>query len=366
MKHAHLRRDQTCLNCGAIVPERFCSHCGQENTEPQESFGHLLGHFFADVTHYDSQFFKTLKDLIIRPGFLTLQYNSGKRLSYLNPIRMYIFISAIFFLVMFSQKKEGNESNPVTNTREVNWYRQHLADSLRELKHDIPGTSSSARIRIDLYAQLADHLDTLKVAAKKDVSLTVAFDGDGNVVFKMDEGKYTRIAQYDSVQSKLADTAKDGSVLRYMVRKIIRLNKERRHNGELVVKQNVAHDIPKIMFILLPLFALFVSMLYGLYNKRKYLYSQHAIFTLHFHSFVFIAFLVLYLLSLTVISLRGWLIFDGIISAIVFIYLVAALHTAYNEKVWLSFIKAVTITVLYAVTLIITMCVIFAVTFIAL
>ena len=61
------------------------------------------------------------------------------------------------------------------------------------------------------------------------------------------------------------------------------------------------------MFVLLPLFALFVSMLYGFYNKQKYLYSQHAIFTLHYHSFVFLAFLVLYLLTLTGLVLNyGW------------------------------------------------------------
>src|SRR5476651_1345786 len=100
MKHSNLRHDKTCLNCGTEVQERFCTHCGQENTEPKESFGHLLRHFFADVTHYDSQFFTTLKYLIFRPGFLTVQYNAGKRLSYLNPIRMYIFISAVFFLVL--------------------------------------------------------------------------------------------------------------------------------------------------------------------------------------------------------------------------------------------------------------------------
>ena len=241
-----------------------------------------------------------------------------------------------------------------------------MADSLRGLKLSTASPSSPENIRNSLYTQLAHHLDTLKVPTQKDVSLAAAFDGDGNVVLKMDEGKYTSIAQYDSAQSKLATTARDGTILRYVVKKIIRLNNERRQSGQLIVKHDVAHDIPKIMFILLPLFALFVGLLYGLYNKHKYLYSQHAIFTLHFHSFVFLAFLILSLLSLTGISLKGWLVADGIISAAVFIYLVAALHTAYNEKVWLSFIKAVTITVLYIITLVITMCLIFAVTFVAL
>jgi hypothetical protein len=105
MKRQHLRHDKTCLNCGTIVQERSCSHCGQENKEPKETFGHLMSHFFEDLTHYDSKFLTTIKDLVFKPGFLTRQYNAGKRVAYLNPIRMYFFISALFFIVIFSQKK---------------------------------------------------------------------------------------------------------------------------------------------------------------------------------------------------------------------------------------------------------------------
>ena len=224
MKHTNLRHDKTCLNCGTAVPERFCSHCGQENTEPKESFGHLLGHFFADVTHYDSQLFSTLKYLILKPGFLTKQYNAGKRLSYLNPIRMYIFISAVFFLVMFSGKKE--EQVPVAaNTKiAVNQYRQHLADSLRGLAGDV--SKPLDRLIANIYNKLARQLDTVNANAKKDESVYAGFDGDGNVVFKIHEGKYKSVTDYEAVQKKLPDTAKDGAVSRYLAKKIIGL-KER-------------------------------------------------------------------------------------------------------------------------------------------
>src|ERR1700761_1430495 len=105
MSKHHLRHDKTCLNCGYEVTDRYCSHCGQENNEPRETFRHLLGHFIEDVTHYDSQVLTSVKDLIFKPGFLTNQYNAGKRASYLNPIKMYIFISAVFFLVFLSQNE---------------------------------------------------------------------------------------------------------------------------------------------------------------------------------------------------------------------------------------------------------------------
>src|ERR1700730_15650741 len=110
MARHHLREDKTCLNCGFTVEERFCSRCGQENIEPKESFGHLVGHFFADITHFDSKFFMTVKDLVWKPGFLTKEYAEGRRMRYLNPIRMYVFISAIFFLVIYWGSEGGNSN----------------------------------------------------------------------------------------------------------------------------------------------------------------------------------------------------------------------------------------------------------------
>ncbi|MFI5131717.1 MAG: DUF3667 domain-containing protein, partial [Chitinophagales bacterium] len=102
MSHLAERKEKDCLNCGTIIQGRYCHVCGQENLEPKESFWHLVTHFFYDITHFDGKFFTTLKDLLFKPGFLTREYMKGRRVNYLNPIRMYVFTSAIFFLVFFS------------------------------------------------------------------------------------------------------------------------------------------------------------------------------------------------------------------------------------------------------------------------
>ena len=80
----------------------YCHICGQENVEPKESVWHLVTHYFNDITHFDGKFFSTLKLLLLRPGFLPAEYVRGRRASYLNPIRMYIFTSFLFFLIFFS------------------------------------------------------------------------------------------------------------------------------------------------------------------------------------------------------------------------------------------------------------------------
>src|SRR4030095_15016219 len=101
MSHRKERKEKDCLNCGTIVYGKYCHVCGQENVEPKETFFGMVTHFFFDITHFDGQFFTTLKDLLFYPGFLSAEYMKGKRMSYLNPIRMYVFTSAVFFLIFF-------------------------------------------------------------------------------------------------------------------------------------------------------------------------------------------------------------------------------------------------------------------------
>jgi Protein of unknown function (DUF3667) len=362
MSHRYLRTDKNCLNCGAIVPERYCSHCGQENTEPKESFKHLIGHFFADFTHYDSQFFITIKDLIFKPGFLTKEYNAGRRYSYLNPIRMYIFISAVFFLVIFSQKKEENiASNATTAKHDVNLFRQHLADSLRGIVKSASLSQAKDSAGISLYKSLAANLDTIKTSKDTGASFGAYLNNHGVVTFQIQETRYATTGEYEAKEHKLPESARDGAVVHYIERKMIRLIHERGHANEVVLTNDVAHDIPKIMFVLLPLFALFTRFFY---SRRKFFYGQHAIFSLHFHSFVFIIFLLVSLVGLAVSSVTAAFILLGSSSLAIFVYLAIALHKACQQALWLSFVKAFAISVLYTLAIILSIVVVIAGSFI--
>ncbi|HEV7781205.1 MAG TPA: DUF3667 domain-containing protein, partial [Chitinophagaceae bacterium] len=102
MSHIPERKEKDCLNCGTIVQGHFCQNCGQENVVPKETFWHMVTHFFYDITHFDSNFFHTIHHLILKPGLLSREYMIGRRASYLHPIKMYVFSSAIFFLLFFS------------------------------------------------------------------------------------------------------------------------------------------------------------------------------------------------------------------------------------------------------------------------
>src|SRR2546423_258985 len=102
MAHRKIRTEKNCLNCNAQIYGRFCSVCGQENIEPKETFWQLLSHFVYDLFHYDGKAVSTIKTLLFNPGLLTHEYVRGRRASYLHPIRLYIFISAVFFIIFIS------------------------------------------------------------------------------------------------------------------------------------------------------------------------------------------------------------------------------------------------------------------------
>ena len=87
-----------CKNCNAELMGTFCSECGQKNID-NFTFSKLVTDFFDNIFSLDSRFLITLKLLIIRPGFLTNEYWSGKRIAYLPPFRLYLLSSILFFIV---------------------------------------------------------------------------------------------------------------------------------------------------------------------------------------------------------------------------------------------------------------------------
>lgn len=91
---------EQCLNCGAELNGEYCHRCGQKRIHRHEfSVGHFFGHLLHEITHLDSnKILKTLRDLIIRPGLLAEEYLAGRKGRYINPIRVYLTFSALYFL----------------------------------------------------------------------------------------------------------------------------------------------------------------------------------------------------------------------------------------------------------------------------
>jgi hypothetical protein len=295
MSHSPTRKDKTCLNCRHVVEQRFCPNCGQENTDSRKTFHHLFVHFFEDLTHYENAFWKTIRNLLFKPATLTKEYLSGKRLSYLAPVRLYIFISFITFLL-------------------IALFPSHVSENLAK---------SEKEITANLIKQDKKGIKKLKE----------------NTHFEMRTMK-----EVDSIQKYGKPGEKYTDFEYWLYEKVIHVT-EKNTKGEIVEKfiESFVHNIPKILFIIMPFFAFF---LWIFHNKKKWYYFDHGIFTLHYFSFLLLIFLILFIVQKVTDLLGSGFGFIADITNFVGIlwmcyYFYPAHHRFYGESRIVSFIKSV-------------------------
>src|SRR5215207_3153625 len=95
-----LEKPDVCANCDRAMSGGYCSSCGQKRIEHHEfALRHFTGHLIHEITHLDSnKILRTFVDLIAKPGSLTREYLAGRKGKYINPIRVYLTVSALYFL----------------------------------------------------------------------------------------------------------------------------------------------------------------------------------------------------------------------------------------------------------------------------
>ena len=316
MSHLKERIEKNCLNCNAQIYGKYCHICGQENIEPKDTFWHLISHFFQDITHFDGKFFSTLKLLITKPGYLSKEYLQGKRMSYLNPIRMYIFTSAFFFFIFFCLVNFGDKEI-VNNSLRISG--MPLNDIL------IMDSSSFAKFTAE---KINNGVPMHREDFKKYVDSVAAAKA-----FHIAPGIYKNKAAYDSVLT--SGVKKHNWLQRKLVYKDIELNEKFAHNQSKLFSifvYTLAHSFPQMFFISLPLFALMLKLLY--IRRKKYYLVDHAIFSIHFYIFVFIALLSIIGIK-NVAAKFSWVWLQYLTGAIVFsifFYLYKSLRNFYGQS----------------------------------
>jgi hypothetical protein len=329
VSHVPLRKEKDCLNCGAIVQGRYCHVCGQENVVPKETFWHMVTHFFYDITHFDSKFFESVKDLIIRPGFLSTQYMLGKRASYLHPVRMYVFTSAIFFLIFFTFFKPNTA---IKNTADQPLTEQKRKEYINAIHDKLKKDSTNEELKQKLIAAG----DTTKALTAADF---LELEKD-SIHTRMT--KYRTFAQYDSAEQLLPASKRDGWLKRRIVAKLIAIDNRVRENPNEALKEfseSLLHRLPYMLFISLPLFALILKLVY--FRRKSFYYADHGVFTIHLYIFSFLLLLVVFALdalkSVVHIGLIDWIIALLLIGLLFYLY--KAMRNFYGQRRAKTFIK---------------------------
>jgi hypothetical protein len=269
-----LRTAEECLNCGTALTGQYCGNCGQRARSRLISIWELTQEAFGDLLELDSRVWRTLIPLIVRPGKLTRDYLEGRRARFMPPFRTYLVLSIFFFLIaffdpreelgiFFEPEPEATEASTVESTEAQPDADEIREDVLSELVEN--GVLSADQAGLD-------SADEDEQATGDDPGFTISIDGQQATtdddcsdmdVGDMPEWLATRLtpARLTAVCERVI--ADDG----------------RAFLGKLL------DNVPAGLFILLPLMALVLKLLYPL-SKRYYV--EHLLFVVHFHAFVFL------------------------------------------------------------------------------
>ena len=284
--HALSHDQENCLNCGEPVQGKFCSNCGQEVHQHKYNFWGMVKHFVFDLLHFEGKFFLTLKLLLLKPGRPAIDYVSGKKASYFDPVKMYLFISAFtFFIFPFILNFKG----PIEDIHILATPSERLSEASRQYEsiQNNPGPESTKKFEV-----LLNHRTQLLLRPSSDTTKT-------GIGFQIDGKDYKAIPVSDSLLFPERN---------WLERKISRNMKEKyTSEGENInriieLQTKLQFKIlPYVFFLSLPLFAFILK---GIYNKRKdYYFSDHSIFTLYHYVVLFFILLINLLLGAILRSL---------------------------------------------------------------
>ena len=99
MKQLSHLENVNCANCGAAMQGEFCHDCGQSIHTVLRPLHGMIGETVETVLDIDGRIVHTLPPLILKPGFLTLEYFSGRRVRYVAPFRLMFILCVMSFFV---------------------------------------------------------------------------------------------------------------------------------------------------------------------------------------------------------------------------------------------------------------------------
>jgi hypothetical protein len=313
-------KSSSCGNCDYQFSgsENYCPKCGQDNHIPNVPIGHLFLEFLESIFHFDTKIWKSLQYLIFYPGRMTKDFLENKRARFVPPVRLYIFISVIYFLLLnvfhigtISINKKSTSDFQIGFNSNKN--EKTTAEEIDSLMDAIIVEDSLK----------ADHLLTAKDSFSY---LNMKFRIHDLVTFTKDK-----------------HTSPEALLRKYnypvtFFNKIILKQTAKAFTSKSQYIQDVFDFISKkasmAMFFILPLFALIVNLLFF---RQKRNYYEHLIFSIHYHSAIFL-FLSLFILYYKLSGEAG-VILVAIVLGILYFY--KSLRTIYNQSKVKTMIKTI-------------------------
>ena len=348
----HDTRQPACTNCAyAFVPgepDEFCPRCGQQNHPVIIGFGHMVEEFLEGVFHFDGKVFRTAGLLLFKPGELTRRYLAGQRMPYVPPLRLYVFLSFVYFLLLSVDTGHGTTTVKFNNTGKVS-----IKGSINMGEKDADVTDEpKEKEQVDTVVALADSLEANRKRAQKDTVRLLEFGGKT-------AGLMMSTADIKRLPAEITDAQVDSIIARQKVpstylRRLLVKRVARWHGGS---QEEIIHQLLRglsiLLFLLMPLAALLFKLTY--FRQHRY-YISHLIFTVHLQCFA--------LVLLTLLLVLGWLhVWGNVIAALLLygvVYFVLALRRVYAQGWFKTLAKSVVLAFGYLMVLAFALVLVFA------
>jgi hypothetical protein len=324
-----------CQNCNSVLEEgfEFCPHCGQK-TNDELTIGVLFYNTISNYFSFDARFFKSFVPLMFKPGYLAEKFLQGKRLLYLHPAQMYLFISVVFFFIIsYSTRELVQEANKINEKVAKSEFTSKAKDSL-EVKLDSikiqkmmkPLKDNKQAIGLkDSDFILADSLIKAESEGSRDISRSLNFNKD-----KIDSLVAAGVDK--EVIYKEMGMSEDAGFLekRFFTRMLSLVEGQ----GAGAMVQAFFDSIPISMFFLLPFFALILKIFYS--NKGPYVF--HLVFSFYYFSYLFTVFSILFAINRFVFDIPDGI--DWLIALSTYFYFLIALIRFYKQHWFLTWVKS--------------------------
>ncbi|HVV65057.1 MAG TPA: DUF3667 domain-containing protein [Rhizomicrobium sp.] len=279
----------SCPNCGKPMIGAYCAVCGQERDTHRRSVWGLIKVLLEDIASFDSRIMRTGYALVLRPGELAGAFREGRTQRYLPALRLYLFVSLIFFLTLSATnialmqflveatpakvtwiKGEPYIANPAYDKDDPDTHFLPKLVHISKKKATQPGGPLTFSSKVYFFAPIGEYHSTLSPAARARLA-RASFD---------DEIDADRKATPE--QKAKAKTELNGWFSSHVFGGLQRLAADPAAlNGPMTTW------IPRVLFLLMPLYALILAMFYWR-QRKKFYFVDHLVFSLTIHTFGFV------------------------------------------------------------------------------
>ncbi|MGM5471192.1 DUF3667 domain-containing protein [Flavobacteriaceae bacterium LMO-SS05] len=326
----------TCPNCEKEFEAgfEFCPHCGQK-AKDELTLKVLFYNTIANYFSFDARFIKSFIPLMVKPGYLAKKFLEGKRLLFLHPAQMYLFISVIFFfLYSFNVRETVQEVDQNFKNISIN---KETQDSIESKKPVIDS------VQLDkLMAPIKEHKRVTGMNDQEIKELDSIIKSENNnqrannfLNFDFNEKKIDSLIAIDAPNTDIYKAMGMSDDAGFFTRKIYtQMLKFYKDRGLGSILQTFYDSVPLAMFFLLPIFAFILKIFYF----RKGRFSHHLVFSFYFFSFLFTVFSILVFANLFWKDFPDWITTLVVLST--YFYLFLAIKRFYGQGWLLSFFKS--------------------------